>query len=207
MVFVNCPQCHGEFHDRSTTEEVLVECSDRIKRQRADLSAELASANEYIANLEQNAPLEAMRTMAAWLRDSRAALAETQDKLIDAERDRDTYRTVADTAIAAGEELRAELEVTNKLLDERNRLLGHIPGCGVHGACIPHAIEWVQAFKDLEAQRDRLLKMLLLVLPDCFICPDCGPLIRADEDGCCSTCGAECSISPTQEALAAKEPR
>lgn len=68
--------------------------------------------------------------------------------------------------------LRAELEITNKLLDERNRLLDAIPKCNVHGACIPHAIEWVkstnryiedleqgipaEAFKAMKTELDRL---------------------------------------------------
>jgi hypothetical protein len=41
--------------------------------------------------------------------------------------------------------LQQELAVTNKLLDERNRLLDAIPECPVHGRqCVPHAIEWVK---------------------------------------------------------------
>ena len=26
-------------------------------------------------------------------------------------------------------------------------------------------------------------------LPECFVCPICGPFVRSDEDGCCSGCG------------------
>ena len=29
-----------------------------------------------------------------------------------------------------------------------------------------------------------------------FVCPECGPLVSADEDGCCATCGAACEILP-----------
>jgi len=25
-----------------------------------------------------------------------------------------------------------------------------------------------------------------------FVCPECGPHVPADEDGCCATCGADC---------------
>ena len=37
-----------------------------------------------------------------------------------------------------------ELDVTNKLLEERNRLLNAIPECPEHGAqCVPHGIEYL----------------------------------------------------------------
>jgi hypothetical protein len=29
-----------------------------------------------------------------------------------------------------------------------------------------------------------------------FRCPECGPHVRADEDGCCATCGADCVGEP-----------
>lgn len=45
--------------------------------------------------------------------------------------------------------LRQELEVTDRLLQERDRLLRAIPECPVHGACVPHALEWVKRAKML----------------------------------------------------------
>lgn len=32
-----------------------------------------------------------------------------------------------------------------------------------------------------------------------FRCPDCGPRIKADEDGCCTMCGADCTIESMPE--------
>jgi len=29
---------------------------------------------------------------------------------------------------------------------------------------------------------------------DCFVCPECGPEVPVDEDGCCHNCGADCQI-------------
>ena len=29
-----------------------------------------------------------------------------------------------------------------------------------------------------------------------FKCPECGGPVKADEDGCCSLCGADCIIAP-----------
>ncbi len=43
------------------------------------------------------------------------------------------------------EELEEYAEVLEKLLQERERLLAEIPPCPAHGACVPHAIEWVRA--------------------------------------------------------------
>lgn len=30
--------------------------------------------------------------------------------------------------------------------------------------------------------------------PQRFVCPDCGYAVKADEDGCCATCGRDCAI-------------
>lgn len=29
-----------------------------------------------------------------------------------------------------------------------------------------------------------------------FVCPECGPLVSVDEDGCCAMCGADCEMKP-----------
>ena len=44
-------------------------------------------------------------------------------------------------------DLKHKLEVTDKLLAERQRVLDAIPECKVHGSCIPHAIEWIEEMK------------------------------------------------------------
>ena len=31
-----------------------------------------------------------------------------------------------------------------------------------------------------------------------FCCPECGPHVPADEDGCCATCGEDCGIEPCE---------
>ena len=41
--------------------------------------------------------------------------------------------------------------------------------------------------------------LLLMVLPECFVCPDCGPIVKADEDGCCAYCGADTTTAPTKD--------
>jgi hypothetical protein len=41
------------------------------------------------------------------------------------------------------DKLREELRVTDDLLNERQRVLDAIPACPAHGACVPHALEWV----------------------------------------------------------------
>ena len=46
--------------------------------------------------------------------------------------------------------LKEELIVTDQLLNERNKLLDMIPICPDHGdGCVPHAIEWVIRYKEL----------------------------------------------------------
>ena len=46
-------------------------------------------------------------------------------------------------------ELEAELKVSDKLLEERNKLLKEIPHCVAHGLCVPHALEWISQVKTL----------------------------------------------------------
>lgn len=45
--------------------------------------------------------------------------------------------------------LEAEIEVSHKLLEERNKLLIAIPGCVEHGLCVPHALAWIEKVKAL----------------------------------------------------------
>ncbi len=47
------------------------------------------------------------------------------------------------------EELEAELAVSDKLLEDRTKLLEEIPHCVVHGLCMPHALEWISQAKTL----------------------------------------------------------
>jgi len=46
-------------------------------------------------------------------------------------------------------DLKKELTVTEQLLEERQRVLDAIPECKTHGACVPHAIEWIEEMKGL----------------------------------------------------------
>ena len=47
------------------------------------------------------------------------------------------------------EGLERELIVTESLLNERQKLLDAIPECGLHGKCVPHALEWIEKAKAL----------------------------------------------------------
>lgn len=46
--------------------------------------------------------------------------------------------------------LSEDLAVTNKILEEVQRVLDAIPECEIHGKCVPHAIEWIEKAKQLE---------------------------------------------------------
>lgn len=43
--------------------------------------------------------------------------------------------------------LRKELDVTDELLADRQRVLDAIPECPAHGPCVPHALEWIERAK------------------------------------------------------------
>ena len=51
--------------------------------------------------------------------------------------------------------LREEVEIDNKVIAERDRLLNAIPECAAHGQCVPHAIQWV---KDVQVENSQLLE-------------------------------------------------
>lgn len=57
----------------------------------------------------------------------------------------DVALTIHDVSNCA--DLKHELEVTDKLLNERQRVLDAIPECQSHGKCVPHAIEWIEEMK------------------------------------------------------------
>lgn len=64
----------------------------------------------------------------------------------------------ADLFEALQTELKAakeEIELDDKLLADRNRLLEAIPECPVHGACVPHALEWIEKAKALQVELPR----------------------------------------------------
>ena len=45
-------------------------------------------------------------------------------------------------------------------------------------------------------------RLFLKVFPDCFVCPNCGPFAKVDEDTCCATCGRDTEIMNSETALA-----
>lgn len=52
--------------------------------------------------------------------------------------------------------LESELEITNKLLDDRNAVLSKIPECPVHGFCLSHFADWIESAKRWEAENAEL---------------------------------------------------
>lgn len=57
--------------------------------------------------------------------------------------------------ISEMESVKKELEVTDKLLNERQRVLDAIPECQSHGSCVPHALEWIEEMKNKELNENR----------------------------------------------------
>jgi hypothetical protein len=47
-------------------------------------------------------------------------------------------------------ELKKEIKVTDKLLEERQKVLDAIPECKTHGSCVPNALEWIEEMKKLK---------------------------------------------------------
>ena len=48
---------------------------------------------------------------------------------------------------------------------------------------------------------DKLVNLIVKVLPEHAICPGCGPFVSFDEDGDCTQCGVEVTYADTRAAL------
>ncbi|MCS6204004.1 hypothetical protein [Shewanella baltica] len=57
---------------------------------------------------------------------------------------------------SCAEYLKQELDITNSLLRERQKLLDAIPECEVHGKCVPHAIEWIESMIQVISENEQL---------------------------------------------------
>lgn len=68
----------------------------------------------------------------------------TESMILNAMRELKKYLT---STVSNCADLKQELEVTDKLLNERQRVLDAIPECKSHGKCVPHAIEWIEEMK------------------------------------------------------------
>lgn len=56
------------------------------------------------------------------------------------------------------DDLRQELDVTDKLFLERNRVLRAIPECEPHGPCVPHALEWIEKAKSISMDTETAIR-------------------------------------------------
>jgi rubrerythrin len=68
-----------------------------------------------------------------------------------------------------------------RLETERTRL------CVCGEQMLTHACP--KELRRVTAERDALRATLAVAAP--WVCPECGPHVRVDEDGCCATCGAD----------------
>lgn len=61
----------------------------------------------------------------------------------------------------------------------------------------PRPIQLFAAARGVIAEREALaakMEELASTPPGMFVCPGCGPRVKADEDGCCAVCGADCAM-------------
>jgi len=143
-----------------------------MERQLAHWQVRSQAQGREVKRLEQ----ERLAADAVWI----AALEETRDSLT-AEIAREVLR---------GHEALAALETQAEWAANK----------------ISEVVEEKVALQSaLETERATVAELrvvFLRVLPECFVCEECGPLVKADEDGCCATCGRDCKVRPTADALA-----
>ena len=75
--------------------------------------------------------------------------------------------------------------------DAAEEVLHELSHIAVNGAedklLMGHGADFYRRFVGLSME-------FLTVDAGSFRCPDCGPDVKADEDGCCAACGADCEI-------------
>ncbi len=81
---------------------------------------------------------------------------------------------------------RFEARLSGRLYELPNELQ---PGYKVH--FLPSSVNWSH-WRASQPQTDPPATRTL----DVFVCPMCGPMVRADQDGCCATCGADSKVEP-----------
>lgn len=55
---------------------------------------------------------------------------------------------------------------------------------------------------DERASTEALVALFTRILPEVFVCVECGPFMKSDEDGCCADCGSDGAIiAPFDAAL------
>ena len=74
------------------------------------------------------------------------------DDLIEAHRD-DAAHDIEDhrQVFNALVQMRAEIQVDDSLLKDRNRILAALP-CPIHGPCVPYVLEQLEALKRLRSE-------------------------------------------------------
>ena len=90
-------------------------------------------------------------------------------------------------------ELRAEMHEESELYDLARRLAEHVarPYDAPGGRYYRERDGLVAEARIAGLLDEERVKPLL----EWFVCSECGPKVRADEDGCCATCGRDCAIA------------
>jgi len=157
-------------------------------------AAQVAALRARVEQLEESY-VDAGEKAGVALAKAAERIAELERLVGTADRDRgDALENLYDTTVAL-DEARARIA---ELEAENANLAARLPG---------------EQMDRLEQERDEAraaaassaarVGALLRVLPECFVCSECGPLVKADEDGCCTTCGRDCEVKPTADALPA----
>lgn len=68
--------------------------------------------------------------------------------------------------------IEAKLEVTNKLLIERQKLLDAIPECNIHGKCVPNALEWIEKMKNKNRVLNKSLETINNIMWESYMIKD-----------------------------------
>jgi len=97
----------------------------------------------------------------------------------------DLYNTTRDERDAAQQQV-AQLEA------ERDQALGYYEASAEEARVAIH-------------QLAKLAEAFERACPVAWICPECGPFIKVDEDGCCASCGADAVVRDYVENLATLE--
>lgn len=212
--------------------DALTALQSELAAERAKV-AEVQSSLERITGERDAAIAKAQRNFEyGAMRDRESVILESD--LAQARKERDDQKEQADalriTAREYEEGLRARMQEVDRLtaslaemegratelqrmLEKATIRLGILRGC--MNACESHEREQSHELSIFEAtswieEQNAALSPSPAKCPqdleEHFVCPDCGPHTKVDEDGCCAYCGADTTLEPCSPAPPASTP-
>lgn len=124
----------------------------------------------------------------------------TSDALLQISREKAQLRTIADEERNQKQRWYEAAGQRQDELNEAHRALAWVSGSlPFDSPNLPEHLRVPEFVQRQVAQAKAQYPTRLSTLDEWWKCPECGPGVASDEDGCCSTCGADLEVIPNPE--------